>query len=599
MAPTIAALLAEADQARADGRGPDAARLYDEAAVTARAQDDHESWARAVLGAASVQVFGPEPGRLPSLLYDVLVRTTADALRARLAAALARCWVYAGETARAIPFADEAVARARRTGEPAVLADALDAALATRWGPDDLEARHALTRELDEVAAHVVDTEARQQAHLWGLQVACELLDVPGMHRQMRALERLGETDARARFFAASRRQMLDLLRGRTDTHPQLRAVAEQAAEEAHIPDAWMVLGAMDAYWGIQAGERAVVAEVAGYAEPFVVREGIAAVCAEAAYWWAAAGEPDRSRALLRTLHGTVLDGLPHDVNWLLAMQSTLEAALIVEDREVVEQVTALLLPYDGRAVVNGGAVAFHGSTDDTLARALGLLGREDEAGPLRERALRTYERIGAQWWRDRLLAGSPAVPAAPVAGGRRMHLAPAAGGLWLVGGAATPVAGLRGFGYLRALVRAPGDQVRALDLVGDGGPVVEESGLGEVADRRALAAYRARLAELDEELDEAAAWADSAREERARAERDALLDEIGRATGVGGRTRVTGSSQERARVAVKKAISTAVRRIAEVDPALAAHLRNSVRTGLVCSYEPEPGTAWEWELGS
>ena len=52
---------------------------------------------RAVLGAASVYVFGNEPGKLPAQLYDVLARTTDDdnpgpARRG----ALARCWAYAG-----------------------------------------------------------------------------------------------------------------------------------------------------------------------------------------------------------------------------------------------------------------------------------------------------------------------------------------------------------------------------------------------------------------------------------------------------------------------------------------------------------------------
>ena len=40
---------------------------------------------------------------------------------------------------------------------------------------------------------------------------------------------------------------MLDLLRGRTDTTPQLTRVAAEAAEQASLADAWMVLKSMDA----------------------------------------------------------------------------------------------------------------------------------------------------------------------------------------------------------------------------------------------------------------------------------------------------------------------------------------------------------------
>src|SRR6185369_2451528 len=98
------------------------------------------------------------------------------------------------------------------------------------------------------------------RSHLWGLQVACEALDMQAVHRQMRALERLGEESARALFFAASRRLMLDLLRGRTDTASRLIAIATEAAEQAALADAWMVLTAMDMYAAAQSGDAATSA---------------------------------------------------------------------------------------------------------------------------------------------------------------------------------------------------------------------------------------------------------------------------------------------------------------------------------------------------
>ena len=55
---------------------------------------------------------------------------------------------------------------------------------------------------------------------------------------------------------------------------------------------------------------------------------------------------------------------------------------------------------------------------------------------------------------------------------------------------------------------------------------------------RQALAAYRARLAELDAELAEAESWADEGRLTRLRLERGALLDEVATATGLSSRPR-------------------------------------------------------------
>src|SRR5258708_36290590 len=115
-------LLDRADAARAAGHGAVAARLYDEARARSKGDGDLAGWTDAVLGAASVYLFGSEPGKLPAQLYDVLVRTTDGATRARVAAALARCWAYAGQVERAVRFSDEALAGADQVGSPALMA---------------------------------------------------------------------------------------------------------------------------------------------------------------------------------------------------------------------------------------------------------------------------------------------------------------------------------------------------------------------------------------------------------------------------------------------------------------------------------------------
>jgi hypothetical protein len=80
-------------------------------------------------------------------------------------------------------------------------------------------------------------------------------------------------------------------------------------------------------------------------------------------------------------------------------------------------------------------------------------------------------------------------------------------------------------------------------------------------------------------------------------AERDALVGELAAAAGLGGRSRVTGSSHERARVSATKAITAAIDRIATVDAPLGRHLRATIRTGLQCSYQPDPDDKRDWIL--
>lgn len=550
---------------------------------------------QAALDLAGTYVFGTDPGRVPAVLFEAYEATEADRDRALLAAALARCWAYAREQMRAVPFAVAAVKHAQDTGEPLLLADAFDAALATHWGPDELEVRVDLARKLADVAAHLRDTDARLKAHLWLLTVAAETLDVSELNRQVRALERLGEESRRALFFAASRRLMLDLMRGRTDTIEPLVALAQETAEE--LSDGGLVVKALIAYGAVQAGDgsdavRAVV--LAG--EAIAEHEGIREILAEIAWIYLGIGMPDHARQLASTFDGRVLSGLPRDHNYLLILHLLLDVALATGLDELVETITPLLMPYAGRAVINAGAVMFHGVTDDTLARACARLGDAERAAALRDKAMATYRRIGATWWRQRLnaLMAATGEPDRSTV----MTLRPGPAGVWFLGRGPeeSAIPARRGLEHLHALLTQPGTEVPALQLAG-GIETIEQAGLGEVVDAHALAAYRRRLVDIDTELDEADARGDAAGGEKLTAERDALLAEVSAATGLGGRPRTSGSGAERARVTVRKAIAAALDTIHSADPVVARHLITHVRTGLRCCYEPDPDAPVEWRL--
>ena len=550
---------------------------------------------QAALDLAGTHLFGTDPGRIPAVLFEAYDASDADLDRALLGAALARCWVYARERERAVPFAVAAVKHAEATGRPGVLADALDAALATHWGPDELEVRVELAGRLADVAAHLGDAEARLKAHLWLLTIAAETLDVTELNRQVRALELLGEESRKALFFAASRRLMLDLLRGRTDTVERLVALAQESADE--LPDGALVVSALTVYSAVQTGDRsAAVLAAARAGESFAEQEGIRGVVAEIAWIYLGLGLVEDARRLASTFDERILATLPRDHDYLLVLQLLLDVALATGLDEVVETATPLLLPYAGRAVINAGAVMFHGVTDDTLARACERLGDLERAAALREKALATYRRIGASWWRQRLEAA--AGPTAETEPSTTMTLRPGPAGVWFVGRGSSECAipARRGFEHLHTLLAHAGTDLPALRLAG-GAETVEQAGLGPVVDGQALAAYRRRLAEIDAELDEADACSDAPRSADLTAEREALLAEVSAATGLGGRPRHAGSGHERARVTVRKAIATALDAIHAADPVVARHLTSHVRTGSTCRYEPDPDAPVEWRL--
>jgi predicted ATPase len=119
-----------------------------------------------------------------------------------------------------------------------------------------------------------------------------------------------------------------------------------------------------------------------------------------------------------------------------------------------------------------------------------------------------------------------------------------------------------------------------------------DATGAGAGLDARAKAAYRERVEELQEEIQQARDWADHEREARAREELDFIARELARAVGLGGRDRPTASQAERARQNVGRALHKAVRRIAAALPELGAHLERAIHTGVFCSYRPDPEPA-------
>jgi hypothetical protein len=217
------------------------------------------------------------------------------------------------------------------------------------------------------------------------------------------------------------------------------------------------------------------------------------------------------------------------------------------------------------------------------LAGALALRGTGDDRGRARElldRAVAEAVAMGmgvrAERWRH-LLSDDDAVVF------RRQ------GQRWRVGfsGRQVLVDDLVGMTYLARLVGQPGNPVAALELVGAGGGAVVEPSRQPVIDARARAAYRGRAHEVLAELADAEDTGDGPRVDRLRTEADALADQLGEATGVGGRTRTFTGPAERARTAVRKAIARALDTIEAADATIAAQLRATVSTGYHCCYTP------------
>ncbi len=177
-------------------------------------------------------------------------------------------------------------------------------------------------------------------------------------------------------------------------------------------------------------------------------------------------------------------------------------------------------------------------------------------------------------------------------------------------GGRTVRLRDLKGLRYLARLLAEPDREFHALDLVTaeEGTSAAQprppepdlaatEGDLGPALDDRAKVAYRRRLRDIDEDIEEARSMGDEERTARAEVEREFLIRELSRAVGLGGRDRPTGATAERARVSVTRAVRYALRRVDEHHPELGAHLDHAVRTGTYLAYEPDPRAMVRWTV--
>jgi len=280
------------------------------------------------------------------------------------------------------------------------------------------------------------------------------------------------------------------------------------------------------------------------------------------------------------------------------------EAALAAHDRLGAGPLLARTQCQYARMLLARGRAGDRGRALRLLDQALATAGRHGLAAVAEEvRALQSE-------------AGAPGAEGAPPAAAGNLFRRE--GEYWTVryDGVVVRLKDAKGLHHLARLLTHPGREFHAIDLeaaAGQPAPAAptgprRHSGdgelelrpdlgdAGELLDATAKAAYKARLDELQGELQEAEAFNDPARAAKARAELDFLVGELARAVGLGGRDRRAASHAERARLNVTRAIRTAMANLARAHPAFGRHLSSTIRTGRYCSYIPDPRVPITWE---
>ena len=203
--------------------------------------------------------------------------------------------------------------------------------------------------------------------------------------------------------------------------------------------------------------------------------------------------------------------------------------------------------------------------------------------------ALEAFERFGASRMADRarlLLLGGPSTPVTALRVATEAtfvrhplrHIG--------FGGRRVTVPDLKGYRYLERLLADPGREWHVLDLVAaerGNASAPLEAGMPALDDD-AREAYRRRLVEVEQDIDEATLMNGLGRVELAQRDRDFLVAELVGAVGLHGQQRLVHGSSERARTSVLRCLRYAVAHLAEHHADLAAQVQGTVRTGTYCS---------------
>lgn len=587
-------LLAEADALGRAGAAIDARGLLRAARDACKAIGMPDLLARVAL--AVTDLGGRFAARRDDVIQEVEEALAAVAgsdleLEARLTATLARELQHSvvNDRPRAGPLSERALALGRAAGDPSTLVKCLLARHDVLWTPGAATSRIEIATEIVATAERMGDHERRAEGCLL---LANALLETgsPAFEPALDAcLEILGQlAQPRHRYIAHTRRAALLLLRGELDAAEAAIDEAAALGQRIREPDAENVRMSQRLEW-VRA--RGAADELAAFSAAALAHWTGAPVHAHAvaAGFLARAGDLESARRHVTVVHDLGSWRTERSYLWSVLVRELSVAAMALDDRELSAQLLSDLAPIAGTCGVNGAVVAFAGSHAHTAGLLANHLRDPEHGGLWLEEAAGVYRRLGAPRWLAEVesIAGRSERRGA-VRSMRRM------GRNWEIefDGAKATIGHSKGLADLATLLASPNKDVHVLDLMA---PTTVSQSSSSVADAKALADYKRRIARLDEDIDRAAVRNDTVRGESLASEREALIAELRRSTTRTGGSRVFANyPAERARKAVAARVRDAISRLHSELPALGRHLDASVLTGIYCRYRSDSGPRWE-----
>ncbi len=385
------------------GLSAQALTTFAAATECARRVGDASLLARSALGFADAQWrLGIEGSQAAALIHEALAHPAADATHERCAllGALCQALLFSNRPDEAETAFREAVAIARRLGDPMTLFRALCAILPGRWFSDRLALRIEVAREALELVQRAGHPE-------WAVPY------LSGWHTG--DLMELGDT------VAATATARYHLATGETRREPfneavALAALAMIATHEGRFTDAETL--AADALRRGQRFDRANAAGIFGV-QMFTLRrhqgrlgelapvlDRLLDSASHDAIWrpglailYCDLGAREPARALFENLCVGGFAAIANDAIRIASIAYLAEVCAWLGDKDRASTLFTFLLPYTGRNIVFGAHTASFGAADRPLGMLAATLERWDVAQHHFERAIATDERTGGRPW--------------------------------------------------------------------------------------------------------------------------------------------------------------------------------------------------------
>jgi len=396
-------LLARGEAGARAGDTPAAKSDFLLAVELARGNGRPAQLARAALGYGGRFVFNAsrDDPRLRPLLEEALAALgdTDRELRTRLMARLAGGPLRDEPSReRRASLSEQAVELARRAGDPALLAYALDARHMAVWGPDTMHERFAITAEMVHLGEAAGDLERLYQGHSYRIWSLLELGDGDAVAAELSVMSRLADQlrQPAQLWNLATARTACALLEGRFE---EAEEMIEASLELGRRTIPWNAEVTHDLQLFLLRREQGRLAELETAVARAVDTNPTYPVwrCVQADLY-AQLGRDEETHAVFERFAATDFANLPFNEEWLLGMTLLSEACAALGDVSRAPMLHELLLPYAQLHAVGQPEISL-----GAIARALGRLatmsGHFEQAARQFEVAIELNERMGARPW--------------------------------------------------------------------------------------------------------------------------------------------------------------------------------------------------------